>query len=218
MPFIVSFFRPGYLPRFVPYLFAAICVSIPFLIWDHFVTGYFWTFNPDYTTGITIGNLPVEEVMFFLTVPYSCLFIWEIITRKMKPKKAQFADFAPFFFLALFPIGIWFYWQGLEYTGSIYIVFSLTVVVDGLAKTRFYQKNTSYFFMSLIIGLTFIFNWYLTARPVVLYNEEVKTNGMVLSIPMEDFIYGLSLIILAAIVYDIAKRYNKDRSSSSNNV
>jgi len=54
--------------------------AIPFLIWDYWATlrGH-WEFNPKYNMGIYIANLPLEEVLFFFAVPFSCLFLWLVI-------------------------------------------------------------------------------------------------------------------------------------------
>ena len=38
-----------------------------------------WTFNKDYITGIYLFNLPVEELLFFAVIPFSCLFLWETV-------------------------------------------------------------------------------------------------------------------------------------------
>ncbi len=63
------------------YLFPAMIVPCLFYIaWDIFFTSKgVWWFNGDYITGIKIINLPVEEVLFFVIVPYCCLFIYECV-------------------------------------------------------------------------------------------------------------------------------------------
>jgi lycopene cyclase domain-containing protein len=38
-----------------------------------------WTFNSDYVLGFYFFGLPFEEVLFFLVVPFSCLFVWETV-------------------------------------------------------------------------------------------------------------------------------------------
>jgi len=38
-----------------------------------------WTFNSDYVIGLYLFGLPYEEIMFFLVVPFSCLFVWETV-------------------------------------------------------------------------------------------------------------------------------------------
>ncbi len=56
---------------------------IPFIIFSLIdiisVKRGLWTFNENYTTGIKIFNLPLEEVLFFAVIPFSCLFLWETV-------------------------------------------------------------------------------------------------------------------------------------------
>jgi lycopene cyclase domain-containing protein len=48
-----------------------------FLGWDVlFTVKGVWSFNEKYITGFTLFRLPIEEVFFFLTVPFACLFIY----------------------------------------------------------------------------------------------------------------------------------------------
>jgi lycopene cyclase domain-containing protein len=51
-----------------------------FAAWDVIVTARgHWSFNPDYTIGFKILNLPVEEVLFFIIIPFCGLFTWECV-------------------------------------------------------------------------------------------------------------------------------------------
>jgi lycopene cyclase domain-containing protein len=62
-------------------LLAAIGLPLPFFIlWDMIAAhrGY-WNFNPEYITGIMVYNLPVEEVLFFIVIPFAALFTWESV-------------------------------------------------------------------------------------------------------------------------------------------
>ncbi len=68
-------------------LIAIVIPAIPFLLWDALVTGAHWHFNPLYVSGIKIINLPIEEILFFITVPFACLFTWEMIIRRAKEKQ-----------------------------------------------------------------------------------------------------------------------------------
>lgn len=56
-------------------------VCIPYIIWDHLVAGIWWSFNPKYILGIHLGNLPIEEILFFVAVPWSSLVVWERLKR-----------------------------------------------------------------------------------------------------------------------------------------
>ena len=60
-----------------------------------------------------------------------------------------------------------------------------------------------------IFLLTTVFNLYLTARPIVIYNEALKTNLNLWTIPLEDYILGLSLISLNCILF--TKLNNRDK-------
>jgi len=51
--------------------------GILFLAWDIFFTvKSVWSFNPNYILGINFFRLPLEEILFFLTIPFSCIFIY----------------------------------------------------------------------------------------------------------------------------------------------
>lgn len=63
---------------------------IIFVLWDMFVTSRgHWTFHPDYTVGIKIFNLPVEEVLFFIVIPFCGIFTWESVKYFMRDRQKE---------------------------------------------------------------------------------------------------------------------------------
>jgi lycopene cyclase domain-containing protein len=69
-------------------IFSIIIPFIIFVIWDIIVTAAgHWSFNPNYTVGFKIFNLPVEEVLFFIVIPFCGLFTWESVKYFMRGKK-----------------------------------------------------------------------------------------------------------------------------------
>ena len=81
VPFILSFWPPLKFYRNIRSLFISISVIvIIFGGWDVFATyrGH-WSFNPEGVGKIRIMNLPLEEVLFFVVIPFCCIFTWEAL-------------------------------------------------------------------------------------------------------------------------------------------
>ncbi|MFM7727295.1 MAG: lycopene cyclase domain-containing protein, partial [Flavobacteriales bacterium] len=78
VPFLFSFEKRLGFRRYWKALFPAIGLTAAFfIVWDHFLTSWgVWGFNPEYVTGWWIWGLPVEEWMFFFTIPYACVFTY----------------------------------------------------------------------------------------------------------------------------------------------
>src|SRR5688572_8899061 len=61
---------------------AIVITAIPFIIWDAYFTRLgVWGFNPAYVTGLGLWGLPLEEVLFFICIPYSCLFTYHCLNQ-----------------------------------------------------------------------------------------------------------------------------------------
>lgn len=45
----------------------------------HFTQQGFWGFNDRYISGVQLFHLPVEEILFFIVVPYASIFLHEAI-------------------------------------------------------------------------------------------------------------------------------------------
>ncbi|MRJ75419.1 lycopene cyclase domain-containing protein [Aeromicrobium sp. SMF47] len=57
-----------------------LCVAPPFILWDVLATraGH-WSFDLSRTWGATVGDLPVEELMFFFVVPVASVMTLEAV-------------------------------------------------------------------------------------------------------------------------------------------
>ena len=188
-------------------LIAIVIPAIPFLLWDALVTGAHWHFNPKYVSGIKIINLPIEEILFFITVPFACLFTWEMIIRRAKEKQIDMQGFRLILYLAL-PAGIYFFSIGKQYTGLTLSFIFLANLVDQFLKTNLLFDKRFYFYLLLIVIFTLIFNGYLTWRPVVTYGVEYQLDFRIITIPIEDFFYGISLLWMNTSLYIYLIRKN----------
>lgn len=184
---------------------AMLIVLSPYIIWDMIVTGEHWHFNPKYTLDFRIAKLPIGEWLFFLTIPFACIFIWEVIGTYRQDRVRLELGLARSVLGLFFPIGILIFSQGKEYTGLVLMFLSIVAVIDHQLGTNLFARTQTYIYILVIATLILIFNGYLTARPIVLYGESYKTGVLIFTIPIEDFGYGFSLILLTTIFYEKLK-------------
>jgi len=76
--------RVAYYRRWVPAIGAAVIVALPFLAWDALAAFHGdWWFAPEHTLGLSWLDLPLEEYLFFIAVPFSCTFVHAVIQRSV---------------------------------------------------------------------------------------------------------------------------------------
>jgi len=58
-----------------------LCVAPVFVVWDLYAIGAgHWRFDPDQTVGLVLpGDLPVEELLFFLVIPVCSVLALEAV-------------------------------------------------------------------------------------------------------------------------------------------
>lgn len=188
------------------YLILPVCIPAFFyIVWDIYFTSIgVWSFNEKYVTGIKFINLPVEEIIFFFIVPYSCLFIYECI-RCYFPgfKNKRKADtFLQLLALVLFITGIFFYHK--YYTSWTFIFTALTIVLIYLFRNFCKTFDAASFLVSYSIILVpfLIVNSLLTCIPVVIYNNAENLGLRIYTIPFEDVFYGMLLVLLNIVIYE----------------
>ena len=73
--------RTTVLRRWRRFLLSVAPVLALFLVWDAYaISAGHWTFDPDRTTGATVpASIPVEEVTFFLVVPFAAVLTLEAV-------------------------------------------------------------------------------------------------------------------------------------------
>lgn len=191
------------------YLFPAMIVpALLYIIWDFYFTAKgVWSFNEAYITGIKLYNLPVEEVLFFFIVPYCCLFIYECIKiyfprqRNKKSADALLIIIATLLWLA----GIFFYAKW--YTSSTFIATAVFIAFVYSFRNRFNYFDAALFLAAYCVMLIpfLVVNGFLTAIPVVLYNNAENLSLRIYTIPIEDTFYGMLLILMNVVIYERLK-------------
>ncbi|QWC86981.1 lycopene cyclase domain-containing protein [Nocardioidaceae bacterium] len=59
---------------------ALLPVIAVFVVWDLIgIAREHWDFNPRYVTGLQLGPLPIEELVFFVAIPICTVLTWEAV-------------------------------------------------------------------------------------------------------------------------------------------
>ena len=178
--------------------------AVLFIVWDILYTRIqVWGFNPAYISGIHVFNLPVEEVLFFICIPYSCLFTYYSL-RKLLFKNRTPASV----YWGLIPaIACWI--TGFIFRDKLYTVATFMLLGVAFLYSAYNLRGSIIaFFKSYLVLLVpfFIVNGILTGTgidgAVVWYNDAHFTGLRILTIPVEDVFYGMLLVLLNVIIFE----------------
>ncbi len=207
-PILLSFDKKVAFYKNYKYLFpAALITGTFFLIWDQWFTDMnIWGFNSLYLTGYFIGDIPIEEVLFFITVPYACLFIYECLIAYIGRSEIFEKLYRWFTLLALgITVSMLYWFNDRLYTGITCLILSFMLGTHLVIIKRRYM---SWFFFAFAISIIpmFIVNGILTSKPVVVYNNLENMNIRIGTIPVEDFFYNMTLLLMNIGLYEWFKR------------
>jgi lycopene cyclase domain-containing protein len=173
-----------------------------FISWDHFFTKWnIWQFNEKYVLGYYLLGLPLEEWLFFFTVPYAVLFIYEVIKAYSGNHIFSKAGKITAVSLAIILAVTAFIFFDKIYTSFTFLLASCLLFLHVfLLKHRFSGVFFIAYFIQLIPFL--IINGILTSMPVVVYNALENTGLKIFSIPVEDCIYSLTILLINVSFYE----------------
>jgi lycopene cyclase domain-containing protein len=192
-------------------LFPAIIVmTLIFIPWDiGFTKVGVWWFNEEYISGLKLFYLPIEEWLFFFIVPFACIFIYEVLIYFIK-KDVFFKIARPLFIVLAILIGI----AAVIYHQQLYsfVTFSLTSIA--LFITAYFNPiwKGRFLMMYLVSWVPFLLvNGALTGSftkaATVNYNPEEIIGLRITSIPIEDCIYNLLMLLIVVAVYE--RKHNR---------
>lgn len=209
IPFMASFYpKHPFYKEWKPFFLANFLVAIFFLIWDvDFTLNKIWGFNPDYLTGFYVLNLPIEEILFFVSIPYACVFTYFALKHLVKNNPlARFQKILTII-LILFLLIVGLLSLNKWYT-SITFLLSAAYLIFRLIR----KKDLSYQYLAYFIILPFFFisNGILTGSflesPIVWYNDEENLGIRMFTIPVEDAFYGMLLIMMHIDLYEFFRK------------
>ncbi len=203
-PLLLSFDkRVAYYKQWKAFILAALIIAVPFLIHDElFTKNGFWGFNPDHLIGIYAGHLPLEELLFFIIVPFSCYFIYACVKYYLNGLNHQLINRIVQLAVLIYATVLIFTRPEGWYTATIVPASILTLFI--WTRSDIKKPLGLSFLLSLIPFL--IMNGALTGsfsdEPVVWYSELEKVPGRIFTIPFEDVLYAFTLIIGVSLLAD----------------
>jgi lycopene cyclase domain-containing protein len=207
-PFILSFENKiSFYKKFFPLLISIVITGIIFIVWDSVaVTRNDWSFNKEYVSSIKIFNLPPEEILFFVTVPYSIIFTYVCIRYYIKDKRIYIPSV--FIYLVSFVlIIICVAFSGKYYTFTVSLFSGILISFLNFFFRDFIMSNI--FIVTLLISYIpfLLVNYILTSLPVVVYNPAAITGLRFLTIPVEDFLYSFIMITMWIFIFQVSENY-----------
>lgn len=184
-----------------------------FIAWDHYFTKIgVWGFNPRYVIGIYFFHLPVEEVLFFFCIPFSCLFIYELVCffEEKDLFKNVLRPGVSVISLSLLTVGV--LNSDKIYTSVTFIALGIFLLVHlYLIRSAYLGKFFEGYVISIIPFL--VVNGILTnglrwihGGPVVWYNNCENLSVRIIGIPVEDFMYSMLLLLTNVTLYEYFKK------------
>jgi lycopene cyclase domain-containing protein len=212
--FLLSFDKKVHFYKKWKYLWQGlIIVGTVFIIWDMGKTYLqVWTFNPKYVVGIYLYNLPIEELMFFVTVPYACLFIYECLNVyfpfEMNKILEQFISWI--LFVVLIALAI-------DKYDKTYTFVTCVICVAYLAYHLTYESakiRGRFYFAFMVTMVPFllvdgVLTGAFTQEPIIIYNINEFMDRRIVSVPIEDAIYLIPLMLGNVTYFEVYRRKHK---------
>lgn len=199
-PFFLSFDKKVHFYTHWKSIFTGIAlIGTFFIIWDAYFTSQdIWGFTPRYLMGISMFGLPLEECLFFLVVPYACLFIHEVLKAYFPNVNTDLLGKVFAFTFALSGLLFSAIYINKWYTLTACSLASLLVIGFAFrAKVKWFGSFAFTYMVALIPFLVVngILTGFFTPEPVVWYSEDHIIGWRIGSIPFEDLYYNLCMLL-----------------------
>jgi lycopene cyclase domain-containing protein len=207
IPFLYSFEKKMNFIRLWKSVFLSIIlVAIPFIIWDVIFTSIgVWGFNTVYHHDLNLFGLPIEEILFFICIPYASIFTHYALIHFFKyfELSTKQVRIISVFLLSITFIVLLFAYPKL-YTTVNFALFMVLITYSLFVKDPILNR----FYLTFLVILIpfFIVNVLLTGSfiegEVVWYDNTENLGVRIGSIPIEDIVYAFNLLYPSLILIE----------------
>ncbi len=213
IPFMYSFNKKmNFIKQWKTVFLAIILVAIFFIVWDIiFTKNGIWGFNEDYHLPYKIAGLPIDEMLFFICIPYASIFIHYSLDY-FKPTfllSDKAVKRITYFLLITTAITLFFNFDKW-YTSVNYSLLIVTLLIAIFLAKDILKR----FYIAFVIILIpfFIVNGILTgsfiSEPVVWYNNSENLGIRLFTIPIEDAGYAFTMLFWVVFLNEQFKKMN----------
>ncbi len=208
VPFIFSFHPKLQFYRTWKAFFPAVLVTgAIFIAWDVFFTSIgIWSFNERYIIGQKLLGIPLEEWLFFFCIPYASVFTYHCLKVLLRFRNTENLNKIVTYILIPIITIVGFIYLGRLYTSVTFLITSLFLIAHAFGLFSSTNLGRFYIIYAILLIPFLITNGILTGswidEAVVRYNPAHILGPRILTIPVEDTIYGLLLILLNVTIYE----------------
>lgn len=209
-PFLLSFDKKVAFYKSWKYLFPAIFIMGVFFIAKDvvFAAKGIWGFNDRYLIGIRMLGLPLEEWLFFLVVPYAVVFIYACLIAYLPVDPLQKVHRPVFFVLSVVLLVVGLVHYDKLYTSIIFVLTALLILYNLWKRQPWFSMFLLAYIVSLIPFL--LVNGLLTGsfleEPIVWYDNSQNLGIRIFTIPVEDSIYSLMMLLMTVQLMEYFKK------------
>ena len=200
IPFIYSYDRKlRFYLKIGRVAFSLVIVGSFYILGDVLFTKYgIWGFNPRYHSGIILANLPLEEWLFFIVIPYASLFLHDTLVYLYPHKLLTNLQTRAVSIILVCFLSI----VVLTNFEKIYTTVFLSLAIAAIILASFDSSailNRFYLTFMVILVPFFLVNSVLTGsfitEEVVWYNNAENLGIRIGTVPVEDISYAFGLIL-----------------------
>ena len=206
-PIALSFDKKvAFYKNYRPFLISAGITSLIYIIWDIlFTRNNIWKFNDTFIIKYKLFNLPIEEYLFFIVVPYASLFIYECIKNYFPTLKT--GGTLTWKIILVFSFLMLLFNISKLYTIITFGLLGLIILFAFIWNTKIFQTISNHLFAAWVVSLAPMsyVNGVLTSKPILIYNDTENCTLRIGSIPLEDFFYHLLYMVIMIFIYEYIK-------------
>ena len=161
-------------------------------------------FNPPYLTGLTLWELPAEELLLYFLLPGAGLAVYSFLNARYPdntPEKYSLA--VSNIMLGVCIAMLYFGHQKLYTVFTFALLMAFLVFIEYVGKIRFMYRFYRAYLVSLI--LFYLVYGVLTSVPVLQYNSAETLNFNLFHIPFESHFYFMAMLLLSVYLFELFK-------------